>query len=230
LPGVFENNPFANAVNASLWTLRYEVLMYLALSLFGFFAGKRHFRLACLLFLFVFLVFWLFEFVFKINHDFLLFQILKKIIQPALIIFELIGLTFDGLEILNLGIFYFSGTLLHFYKDKINQNIWISVLFTLPLAWIKNPMWIMPFLWVIIPCFSLIFAKHAPYGVYIYAFPVQQIIAWYFLKNGLGWFFSLITAAISTYFLAFFSWKAIEQPALRMKSVYLNKLKSHYST
>lgn len=35
LPGVFANNPYPDAVNGSLWTLRYEMKMYLALAVLG---------------------------------------------------------------------------------------------------------------------------------------------------------------------------------------------------
>lgn len=36
LPGVFETLPLANAINSSLWTLKYEVLCYAGLAIFGF--------------------------------------------------------------------------------------------------------------------------------------------------------------------------------------------------
>lgn len=42
LPGVFESNPFARAVNGSLWTIRYELLMYLLLSTAGVAGWTRH--------------------------------------------------------------------------------------------------------------------------------------------------------------------------------------------
>ena len=48
LPGVFEHNPFANAFNASLWTLRYELLMYLLFSLLGCGVGAKHLKVAVL--------------------------------------------------------------------------------------------------------------------------------------------------------------------------------------
>lgn len=41
LPGVFESNPFARAVNGSLWTIRYELFMYLLLASLAWFARGR---------------------------------------------------------------------------------------------------------------------------------------------------------------------------------------------
>ena len=43
-PGVFESKPYIKAANGSLWTLRYEVMMYAMLVIFGL---TRHLRMAC---------------------------------------------------------------------------------------------------------------------------------------------------------------------------------------
>ena len=71
LPGVFENNPFANAANASLWTLRYEILMYLLLSIIGFIANEKKLKWLCLIVLLFFSASWIFnELKFKIAFFF----------------------------------------------------------------------------------------------------------------------------------------------------------------
>ncbi|MDY6969909.1 MAG: acyltransferase [Spirochaetota bacterium] len=35
LPGVYKNNPFSSTLNGSLWTLRFELVMYIAVAIFG---------------------------------------------------------------------------------------------------------------------------------------------------------------------------------------------------
>jgi hypothetical protein len=42
LPGVFENVPYKNAVNGSLWTLPYELKMYMGVAFFGFISLFKH--------------------------------------------------------------------------------------------------------------------------------------------------------------------------------------------
>lgn len=54
------------------------------------------------------------------------------------------------------------------------------------------------------------------YGVYIYGWPVQQIVIHY-LGAGAGYFELLLVSAAFTIALALLSWHFIEHPALRMK-------------
>jgi peptidoglycan/LPS O-acetylase OafA/YrhL len=54
------------------------------------------------------------------------------------------------------------------------------------------------------------------YGIYIYGFPVQQTLMYYFKLNYLSlMFLSLIVSA----FLAYFSWHYIEKKALKLKKL-----------
>jgi peptidoglycan/LPS O-acetylase OafA/YrhL len=54
------------------------------------------------------------------------------------------------------------------------------------------------------------------YGVYVYAFPVQQSL-WAIWHPGLGPGVMFAVAAPVTYLLALLSWRVIERPALRLK-------------
>ena len=54
------------------------------------------------------------------------------------------------------------------------------------------------------------------YGLYIYAFPVQQTLIWLF-KDRLSWWSVLGLTLIVTFTLAFASWHLVEKWALRLK-------------
>ena len=54
------------------------------------------------------------------------------------------------------------------------------------------------------------------YGLYIYAFPIQQITARLLGQHG-GWATSVMVATPAALMCAFASWRFIEQPALRLK-------------
>jgi hypothetical protein len=55
------------------------------------------------------------------------------------------------------------------------------------------------------------------YGIYIYAFPVQQSVASFAVPAGAGWIASLTVTSIVTFLLAALSWRYIERPALALK-------------
>ena len=54
------------------------------------------------------------------------------------------------------------------------------------------------------------------YGLYIYGFPVQQIIIWYF-ANQLPFSVALVMSVAGALFFAVLSWHFVEKPALRWK-------------
>jgi peptidoglycan/LPS O-acetylase OafA/YrhL len=55
------------------------------------------------------------------------------------------------------------------------------------------------------------------YGVYVYAFPVQQLMSGYCLDRELGVWVAMAGAAAITLLLAAASWHLIEKPALGLK-------------
>ena len=231
LPGVFENNPFANAANASLWTLRYEVLMYFSLSATGLLANKLNTKKIYTIGLLLLISGWIANQY--IDHTNIIFTIFQKLNFYFEKIFAPIGLSFDWNETLNLGIFFFTGSVLYIHRHKLKFNLAIALVILAICGLIKEKNWANILLWISIPYFSIAFSEKAPefikklckndysYGVYIYAFPIQQVISWYFLKNNLPWIGSLLASVILTYLFSKISWTFIEHPSLQWKSNYL---------
>ena len=54
------------------------------------------------------------------------------------------------------------------------------------------------------------------YGIYIYGFPVQQTLMYYFKLNYLE---LMVYSLIISYIFAYFSWHLIEKNALRLKKL-----------
>ena len=84
-------------------------------------------------------------------------------------------------------------------------------------------------LWLVLPATVLAFGRSSlpylrragrfgdvSYGLYIYAFPVQQTMIWLY-KDKLPWGVVLALTVMSTFALAFASWHLVEKRALRLK-------------
>lgn len=200
LPGVFENNPYAPAINGSLWTLKYEVLCYLGVVVFGIAGLTTRPRLFAL----------------------------------ALMIFVGIYLTGTGFhlhprieEFLTLALPFATGMAFWTWRDQIRLScrfVMIGVAFCV-LTW-PTPVF-QPVL-AITASYAVFVLGYAripgaarynrlgdySYGMYIYAFPIQQFIA------STGITSPLVSIAIAfpiTLILAVTSWHLIEAPALGWK-------------
>ncbi len=198
LPGVFVGNPYPRIVNGSLWTLPVEARWYLVVAgtgLLGFMRFKHALLLA-----------WIMGAWFY-----------GRQISP------------DGLQhpdvFWTFGIFFLAGMRLSISKlpHQIVILLGVVALFSFYLgAWFFGLAIALPLLVTVIGLSAFPFLKEVgrlgdlSYGVYIFAFPVQQTVI-RFLGPTMTHAPLLLISLVVTYALAFVSWHAVESPALQLK-------------
>jgi peptidoglycan/LPS O-acetylase OafA/YrhL len=216
LPSVFQENPVKN-INGSLWTLAYEFTMYLVLLILHI--TKILSKRSIVLVLFVLGLF--LEYYITITNRF------------STIILPILHLNFT--DLLDFGLFFFTGTLIKLYRDKIPFNIIffmiaIIIWFGLGLVHVTSPISIKIISYIALPyiVFYLGFQKgflnsfgrygDFSYGFYIYAFPVQQLIVYYLGKNS-SIFVLIMLTIICVIPLSYCSWHVVEKKFLKLKNV-----------
>lgn len=211
--GAFEDTPHYGA-NGSLWTLRYEALMYLALVLMGLTGQLR----ACCVAAFA---------LCSGSWIIMELQAIDRYPLPLPFLWKL-HLQFDGYRIARLGAFFFGATCIFLYRERLPMSatvaaLLLGVLLLVPAEWSALA------LLLAIPYATVVLAQKAPaalrdmrgwdpsYGIYIYAFPVQQLVSQFCRTYDLGWAFALWISMAITLMLAIASWVFIEKPALGLK-------------
>lgn len=201
LPGVFESNHTAS-VNGSLWSIPYEMRCYIVLAIAGLIGVFRVKGISNLVVAAVAVVFW----VSFINPEFL---DLKQHRSSAILCFAL-------------GVLFFSN------RDKLILDIRIALAAAIALYFSFGEPWyryVYPLAWAYL-LFYLAYRTYyfnldekvgdCSYGIYIYAFPVQQLVV-YLMPNGTPYSNIAISTAVVIP-LAMLSWLYIEKPALRLKA------------
>ncbi len=207
LPGVFTEHHVANAVNGSLWSLPIEFLMYLSVPLS---LGSR--GLARIWFALIFVVFAVLHFTW---------------VWPSTELSVFWGS--DLRQVAMCGIFFAAGALIR--ACDLERYLKLDLLTGAGVLLLCGTIGHHAFfsaMWITLPLLVLGFGSSSnaigrfiasrgdySYGIYLYAFPVQQTLLWW--QPGMAfWPFLLGTIAI-TVALAALSWHLIEQPALRFK-------------
>ncbi len=206
LPGVFWNNPYPHIFNGSLWSLPYEITCYGAL-----------------------LVVWLFPFSLRwkmlvVAMTLAIMLISRPPSPPASPFAVVLGLDYYHVK---LGLFFAIGAAYMCWRDKIKPVGWIG-LFGAIIACALSESTSRTLLWALslstlvlgvalgltwLPKLPVIMGDWS-YGLYLYAFPIQQILAHFDVQKSFG--FASYTA-ISTLLglgCACASWYVIERPAL----------------
>jgi peptidoglycan/LPS O-acetylase OafA/YrhL len=209
LPGVFENNPFPDAVNGSLWLIPVLVFLYASLAIFGQLRliNKKHYVA-----LFTVVLFGVF---------------LLDMSNPSLknqAIFYM-----PAYYLLCSSLFFYIGVLCYLYRDKIILRRSLAILsmilflisLKLPFGLVLN-VFVLPYLILYFASLDIAALRKfnqttdLSYGIYLYAFPIQQTFMHFFGKK-----LNVMTFFIASYFttliIAYLSALLIEKPFMKFK-------------
>jgi peptidoglycan/LPS O-acetylase OafA/YrhL len=199
LPGVFDALHYKN-LNTSLWTIPVELKWYVLTAMLGLTGAFRCRSVVLTMFLFM-----------AAYHFFV-----------------------RGIEnrhfLLEFGFFFTSGILINLYSDKISN--WGSRTTAIAAAasialWLTGQEYLaaliaIPTLTIAVGSTSTGFLNKfgrfgdLSYGLYIYAFPIQQLVAYYLLGK-VGVYVAMALSMISILLISFVSWHLIEKPSMKLR-------------
>ncbi|QIL82998.1 acyltransferase [Diaphorobacter sp. HDW4A] len=209
LPGVFETNPLPNSMNGPLWTIPLEVTCYVGLAVLGLVQVTR--------------TRWFAPITFLLLTGLLQWRYSPAPGQPSpewspLLQYSLMFTLGSSLacfrelwsshRVLTAIIVTAAFTALHFFGPSVVKGqALLFIVASLGVIWGTA-------------CTPVL--HHAgrfgdfSYGLYIYAFPIQQLVVWAF-SNRLDYPAALTLTLIGTLTLAVLSWHFVERPALSLK-------------
>jgi len=203
LPGVFATNPLPDVVNGSLWSLRYEIACYISLTVCWVLPIPR--RAA-------------------VSGAVLLLGVILCSIPSAPYANPLEQ--YLGLTAIKLGLFFFIGAWFGLWRTNARPKLWIGVsLVGVSLAMSPSNVQMAVFVFGF-SAFVLALGSRGEllpklpekmgdwsYGLFLYGFPVQQVLAMFGLASAGIAVFALTSTIVSLAF-AGLSWFWVERPAL----------------
>jgi peptidoglycan/LPS O-acetylase OafA/YrhL len=200
LRSLISHNPYPIDINASLWTLDHEFRLYVIVGLLGFCGLLRKQVILAL-----FLLSW-------VGYSILTFW-----------------LPLEGfLQAMHTSVHFWAGALVYFVALPQKRALVIffgaMTVLTLPLSLypLVSPLttaYLMFWLAKELPFTTLFRKRDYSYGLYIYAYPMQQVLATAGVTQwGLGVY--LVATVIITFGLAFLSWHLVESKALELKTLW----------
>ena len=212
LPLTFVGNALPTAINGAIWTIPLEVKCYVALGILGVAGLLRQRWVLVVLTLAVAFVYAVLE----PRGDRIVNGLLWSPEQRFLLEF---------------GLFFFAGAVFHDFGIHTRRR---RALAALALCWIGagiayglgRPLLS---LWLVVPVTTLLIGTASTpwlrragrfgdvsYGLYLYAFPVQQTLIWLY-RDKLSWLAVFMLVLACTLGLALASWHLVEKRALRLK-------------
>ncbi|RUP01494.1 MAG: acyltransferase [Mycobacterium sp.] len=198
--------PWAGVWNGSLWTLGYELFCYIGVAAFGVagLLGRRWFL-----------------------------PLMTALAWSSLLLSTILQWPLAGMESARLVLMFLTGALIHQWQHVIPARwslVAASAAIAVAAAWLPDYRLVaaFPVAYAVIVAGALVrderfrLTTDLSYGVYIYAFPLQQLL----VLGGLRQLHPLLFAVIATVVTlptAALSWTLVEKPAMSMKSRLLRK-------
>ena len=208
LPGLFWNNMHRHIFNGSLWSLPYEMTCYLTLIVAGLLPFALRWK------------------VLAVTAILALMLLSRPLSPPASPLDVVFGLDY---YVLKLGLFFVVGASYQCWSPLIKPKWWLGavgavIARALPDSATRNLFWILSFSTLSLGiALGLSWMPKLPsamgdwsYGLYLYAFPVQQILSHHGVVNSLGFVGYTALCTALALLCAALSWFVIERPALRI--------------
>ncbi len=210
LPGVFEHSIVGPFVNSSIWSLSLEIKLYILLVFTTFIPKKICIPLTAIVVLLLVIIG---EFFYSPVET-----RLKDLLSNQFVLSSYTDYT----------VYFLVGNLCYYLHRHITiRNYWLPVIVVAWAAVLHSPFEDLIY-FLLLPASVLFFSAnqikwiHAinpkadlSYGIYLWAFPAEQLITNYLHPANLTISFFLILLFITP--IAFFSWTIVEKPALGLK-------------
>jgi peptidoglycan/LPS O-acetylase OafA/YrhL len=207
LPGVFQDNPFPNVVNAQLWTVPYELMCYISLSVLALIGVKKRLWLvpAALIALMI---------------AYPAARILKHHGESPVIL--------GGVPGVVLLLCFLAGVSAYFYKDRVPWSVTLCVVSGLATALLlvapHGDYVVAPVATYFTIALGLVNPRKLrilqgadySYGIFLYGFVIQQTVMQTMPWARIWWVNILISVPLVTCFAAA-SWHLVEKPALKLR-------------
>ncbi len=220
LPGVFHSNPIPDAVNGSLWTMPHEIHMYGILLAAWLVLGVRGLERTKL---------------FKL-------AILTAMSAAGVILVAghlMLDVAIEGWFI-KLFFMFFSGAGFYVLRDRITFSrsvFWICIAALVASALLDRRLFFL--VYVVTLAYVLFYLVYVPsgqirkynrlgdysYGMYIYAFPIQQAVA--ALWPGVSVPMMVLVSGVCTLLMAMLSWHLLEKRALKLRGHFGERTRSN---
>jgi peptidoglycan/LPS O-acetylase OafA/YrhL len=207
LPGVFITNSYPYAVNGSIWTLEYEFSLYLLVLFLGMVGFLR-------------------------NKLFVLSLFLIALVLNYLGIGKTTSIfTLNVYYAIQFTVYFGFGMVTYLYRDSIPLKWGVSLLAISMLILSSFKQGFTDTLFVIILGYLVLFIGYSrkirltwltrfgdfSYGIYIWAFPIQQTVVSLYGGKMNPWFLILLSTSI-TIILGALSWHLVEKRMLKLKN------------